>query len=194
MGKREIVGYHVTTRNKADAILNSFYMPSSGEEHYLGKGVYMFEGYEDATKIVQTSPELYGDVILINEIECQNCECLDLDDSRSLDMFRQTLKTVVNVVRDDVKKRGITISGRNIVNRVNAFVCDYLRQEKGYKVILRSFQVENPDWGEKLDFLTLIPELKKDAYSHLPYFVRYICVGDIESIVNTYLENFEEAS
>lgn len=90
-------GYHGTAFDCGDDIISQKkFLPSRGDEEWLGEGVYFFQYITDAKWWCTTVKSLDQYYILVAPLECDSKYVLDLDDPQDFGRFQEYARKIEN--------------------------------------------------------------------------------------------------
>lgn len=123
-------GYHGTTRDNADKIMDmNLFFPSTGEEEWLGTGVYFFEDiYQALHWCTQTRRYPYY-AVLVSKLNSDNV--FDLTNMDHLQEFMKMAKSL--------KDRYKTTKDRHKRKLINAVVLNFLYKVKPFDMVRAAF-------------------------------------------------------
>lgn len=186
--KIKIVGYHGTSKNCAENIINTQNIEDSiGDEEWLGKGKYF---YDRCTNALEYNMKKYNENREINKpisynrlmreycileanISCDKKEILDLDEIVLLSKFIWAWEQIYEVVKDDEDFQKLEFRDGYIIDYMIGEVCNY-------KIVTKTFDrfFKNKMYRDKenmiFDKTRIIYEVKQ----------KYICVKDKACICN----------
>lgn len=133
MAEKQITGYHGTSREAADQILESkIFNNSSRKYEWLGNGVYFFKYYDHAKKWITHDRFIsHKTAILQALLTYSDDQLLDLDDPSAHELFEQVVKEMLEKT-DFLDKPYGFVNGRpksdKELQHRRCIACNYFRQ------------------------------------------------------------------
>jgi hypothetical protein len=137
MGEHMRVFYHGTIRPFVDIIVaDKHFNTSNGEEHLLGKGIYLYEDQFQAQKWARMKAAYLNTdpVVLAVQAEINEEEVMDLDFRKDQDLFFKNRKLFL----DAVEKHRFQVS-----YYTDSHFCDFLSSLFSVKILSKTFVYTN---------------------------------------------------
>lgn len=184
-------GYHITDAALCENIIRNGFTYNFNPKHYLGQGIYFYNDFDIAKLNVQNEKINYGctskKTILHCTISTLLKQFLDLDIPSQNTKFRKFW----NELLEYIEKNNIQVTFQNekdfLKNKYlyyKCYVLDLYKRENNYNVVVKTFSIDTPSYGESIYNL---------KFSGLPYLEKYICVSESQLIHNTEIVHFIEA-
>ena len=147
MAQKQIVGYHGTTKNHAEAILRCgrFY-DSTKDNEWLGHGVYFFEhkGYAvEWTKQDRFKYEIGH--VLAADLIFDEIQLLDLDDPYDYAILEDVINKLLERYNNEGKSIVIKEKGLAEKSKQWCFACNAIRKlQPNIGIIIYTFQMYRP--------------------------------------------------
>lgn len=141
----EGIGYHGTTLDAADIIINTqTFKESIKEEEWLGKGVYFFEKDIDQAKNFCNKARKYTQYsILESQIEAK--VCIDLDKTKIMEQMNDIAKRI--------KSRYLKLKdGKTPRKIINSVILEFLYNLESYDMTKKTFIVNQKQPIERTNF------------------------------------------
>lgn len=141
-----ITGYHGTTEEESQKILESnYFVPSEGEDNWLGNGIYFYSNLNDAYEWEKS------EVILHTIIKINRDEFLDIDTNEGKQVFNNVLKTLYSYISKNIETSTFDFSNKKIIKNQCAVMNIIWDAYDELKVVAASFAKEKTKIKTLLD-------------------------------------------
>lgn len=173
----KIIGYHNTESDNVKDIITNGFKYRKNEKHWLGQGIYFFDNLDMAFRNIDMLDHEKDIKTIVAEINVTDSEFLNLDEVKNLNEFRKFCSQLYQKMEKEGIELVIKGKSKNVaLLTYRCFFLDLFKEEKGYKVVSKTFAKDNPQYAEKV--------IGFEKYFGLPFLETYICVSGNEYIIN----------
>lgn len=139
MAKKELIGYHTTTRQNAEKILSStFEVNLKTNDDWLGEGIYFWEDIANAQwwKSVHFKGTTYDTCTLCAKLICDEEEYIDLSIAKNMNDLVNFADTLAN----EMAEMGMFFPDFKTPNQMKHFYCTAFKKKYQIKIMRHTFE------------------------------------------------------